>query len=386
MCYDSARMSSGRATAHRWMAIDQTRGAAMVLVWFSHFVVVYFPGSAYPPGARAISIVTKAASPTFVILSGILLGWFTARDGPVADRIRLRFLDRGVFLLTVAHLVIWAAHIARAGSPARAARVEFMTDTIGLCLIAGPLAVRRLSAPARVATGLALLVGSWATLVLHHGDPPGGALGELVVGSLYPDDLDYTFPVLPWAGVFLASTAMGERFHALRARGLDRVARVCWLTAAGLFASAAPTWLVHRAASGSPALWDLTRLGQKAPPGPGFIALFGGCAFALLATFLELERRGWVGRAGRLLATIGRCSLFAFVAQYAVYYTALELLRPSLAGPSVLWLAASIGLLAAATAAWDAMDGNRWLTVGILRPLPLRAPSPGPPDAAPGGP
>jgi hypothetical protein len=207
-------------------------------------------------------------------------------------------------------------------------------------------------------------------LALHHGDPPGGALSELLVGSLSPDDLEYAFPVLPWAGVFLASTAMGEQLHRARARGLDHVARQSWLAATVLLASTVPLWLLHRALSWNHVLWRLTMYGQKMPPGPMYLALYGGCGCMLLALFVELERRGWNGRAGRLLAMVGRCSLFAFVAQYAVYYTALQLLRPSLAGPFVVWLTASVLLLVAATAVWDAIDGNRWITVGLWQPVP----------------
>src|SRR5438067_11359234 len=94
--------------------IDATRGAAMFLVFVAHFADIFFlqTKAVVPVLMRAAGMV---ASPTFAMLNGLLIG-FLYRTAPERfDRLRIKLVDRGLFLLTIGHIVIVGAH--RAISP-----------------------------------------------------------------------------------------------------------------------------------------------------------------------------------------------------------------------------------------------------------------------------
>jgi uncharacterized membrane protein len=365
-------MHSPSRPASRWLAIDQTRGAAMVLVWISHFGAVYFRGAPALAPARAIAIATRVASPTFVTVSGMLLGWLASGDR--RGRLGPRFVDRALILLLVAHPVIWAAHIAWAHGPGAALRTEFITDTLAACLLVAPLVVARVGRIARLAASVVGFVGCWVVIARYDAAAPS-ALRELLVGALEPRVLEYVFPVLPWLSVFIAATALGEALERLHRERLGDAARLAWWTSGVLASVAIAGAAVHRAVAPRTVLWAMTMLGQKSPPGPVYVAAYGAAGLALFAAFVELERRRRDSAFGRVLALVGRNSLFAFGAQYFVYYTALALLHPAISRAWMLWLPVSIVVLLGAVAAWDAIGGNRWLTfgVGALPPVPVEA-------------
>src|SRR6185436_18701477 len=123
--------SSGRV-----QALDATRGIAMLFVCISHFSASYF-GRLRESGipTSALEHVALIASPTFVTLSGLLLG-FLARTRP-RDSVALRakLVDRGLFMLTAGHLLIVVAHIPIAGGLGPALEWGFITDVIAIGLL-----------------------------------------------------------------------------------------------------------------------------------------------------------------------------------------------------------------------------------------------------------
>ena len=117
---------------------------------------------------------------------------------------------------------------------------------------------------------------------------------------------------------------------------------------------------------------------QKFPPGPVYLGFFGGAGLLLLAAILELDRRGEFPRVMNELRRVGRASLFAFIAQYALYVSLMGRLRLSYTPLWPLLFLFSLIILARGAAAWDRHDGNRFLTVGLvfmLRQKTQRAPS-----------
>src|SRR5512141_2476149 len=64
------------STMKRLTAIDATRGTAMIAVFLSHFAFIYFHNDYGIYGfVPKLYIIAQIASPTFVLISGIMLGF-----------------------------------------------------------------------------------------------------------------------------------------------------------------------------------------------------------------------------------------------------------------------------------------------------------------------
>jgi len=123
----------------RWRAVDATRGVAMALVCASHFSSTYPRGSAGAPVLfLLLHRIGMVATPTFVVVSGLVLGLRAVAFPDDVPRLRRRTLDRGLFLLLGARPVILAAHLVKAGGLGAALRWCFVTDALGICALAGP--------------------------------------------------------------------------------------------------------------------------------------------------------------------------------------------------------------------------------------------------------
>jgi hypothetical protein len=364
----------------RWGALDATRGAAMGLVFLSHFGLTWFGPDSTAPVARAVTTITLVASPTFVLVSGVLLGWLAASRPESLPALRRKLLDRGVFLLVFARILILVAHVPLAGGLAQAARWGFMTDAIGVCMIAGPAILARTGARTRVALGASMLAAGWAAAVSPWA-PAGPAqwLWEALFGALTLHRFAYVFPLVPWLGVYLAATALGERLRG-RAGDAAGLAAGCARAGVALATAGAAALGLHLLArlAGLPAsapLRALTGVAQKLPPGPAYLGVHGGAGLLLLAGLSKLERRGLAPTPRRLAELLGRSSLFAFVLQYFVFYTGLVLLRRSLSAGWPLTLAACLAAIVAAVTLWDRAGLNRVLTAGLRPRAPRAAPA-----------
>src|SRR5688500_6240422 len=107
--------------------LDAARGVTMFFVFLSHFALLYFSAPEQQVWRNGMIRVGMIATPTFLILSGMVLGvQYHAARGAFA-RIQARFIDRGLFLLVVGHAAIFLALV----------RVEhwvfvlYSTDVIG---------------------------------------------------------------------------------------------------------------------------------------------------------------------------------------------------------------------------------------------------------------
>src|SRR5689334_17065341 len=94
-------------------AIDAARGAAMLLVFFSHFGEVYFATASRM--AHVTQDIGRIATPTFVIISGIMAGYLLRSRPQDFLRIRYRLQARGLFFLVVGHLIVTISQVPRAG-------------------------------------------------------------------------------------------------------------------------------------------------------------------------------------------------------------------------------------------------------------------------------
>ena len=326
------------------------------------------------------------ASPTFVIVSGMIVGFFSATNPAVFRDLRIKLLDRGVFLLVVGHLIL-AITVANASTGLAAAyRTSFITDTIAVSVIVAPWLMTALEATPRIAVAASVFLLNWLVVVQWHpaatalvmvkryfvGVPSGPATVETLI-----------FPVIPWFAAYLAATVLGELVGRMYASGdrkgahqlLARIGGISLLIAGVIDAATDGLRRIHAGLAGSD--WNpmfFAAIYQKFPPGPVYLGFFGGAGIMLLAAILEIDRRGAFPRAMNQLRQLGRASLFAFIAQFALYVALLGRLHLTYTPLWPVLFVFSIIALMRAAAVWDRHDGNRFLTVGLASLLRRNAP------------
>src|SRR5437764_6026228 len=202
----------GSIRRERIDVIDGARGVSMLLVFLAHFVETYFQAS--PERTHAFRVVTRIASPAFVLISGITLGVLHARGTQWAQRTRDRLIDRAAFLLLVCHPVMLGAYLINASTVRDGARILFITDTIAVCLVVGALLIPRLVPWLRATLGLGLLLIGWTVTVVWN--PQLGTwawrIKDLLAGDWRDHWANYSFPLLPWLGLYLIATSVGAWF------------------------------------------------------------------------------------------------------------------------------------------------------------------------------
>jgi uncharacterized membrane protein len=362
-------MSQGR----RIQFIDSARGIAMLFVLLSHFGFTFFPNQSdrLPTIMRYIGMV---ASPSFVLINGILVG-FLCRVRSYTDYQHLRtvFIDRALFLLTIGHLLLLGSH-----APAYTLRFFCITDTIAICLLISPFLARKLSATARVWTGLVayavsgLILGAW-----HPHTAFGAIVEETAIGNLHPVVYSYYFPILPWFAVNCLGSALGDVLgkrqlrsdHAGSHRLLARLAVATLSTAFVLDA----TYLVvkhwHLADSHTTLFRDLITPFQKTPPGPGYLMWYGGLGLLIILGCSMMECTGRLQQLFRRAAQLGEASLFVFILQFYVYLAVILPLNKKLPDPGAwpLYFLVSCVAIILPALYWQKQGYNRLLTVGYRR-------------------
>jgi uncharacterized membrane protein len=342
--------------------IDAARGAAMFFVLLSHFSIVYFQGDARQTWGGLLSLIGMVASPTFTVVSGLLLGFLFATKGARFPAVRDKLVDRGLFLLTIGHVVI-AAALWRQEPDTLWSFVR--TDCIALSIVVGALMIQRVSMTTRLTLGIVGYVCSWFVIALWQ---PNSVAGATIERVMFGEMREEHYPFVPWFSLYIVSTVLGEHvgragFDTLRAlaRRLALASVVC-MTAAGAFAVAVhrfgPFFRPHTIAS------NLTWVVQKHPPGPIYLLFYGGCAIAIVAALILIEHRNWPGL--RFLAMNGRSSFFIF----AVHPVLLDLLWLVPSRPAVAWPAYLAGFCVAMSMlalVWDRYDGNSMMTLAFLR-------------------
>ncbi|HKG94508.1 MAG TPA: heparan-alpha-glucosaminide N-acetyltransferase domain-containing protein [Gemmatimonadaceae bacterium] len=369
-------MQSQTASATtRIRGIDAARGTAMLFVCLSHFGLEYFRFSGAGGVRDWVYRVGMVASPTFMLLSGLMLGLLYFSRPARFARTRLSLADKGLFMLLVGHWLIALACVPREGSWEKALRLGFMTDAIGVAVLVGPQLVSRLGMRARLALSAAIFAAAWCLVAWWH--PHGGAsavVRHLLVGP-FPHAQPNTFPLLPWFAVYLAGTALGEwaaRHHAAgnwRAveRGLLRIGVAMVVLAVGVKLA---MWGAERAglfaAGGSLELrYELTSPWRKLPPSPVYLLFYGGLGLAMAGLVMAADRARPLQPFVRAVALVGQTSLFVFIAQFYVYYVATYYLRLPYTPLWPLFFLASLAVILAAAHVWHSRGLNTVLTVRL---------------------
>jgi uncharacterized membrane protein len=353
----------------RHQFIDAARGIAMLFVLLSHFSFSYFPNQTdwTPTVLRMIGMVS---SPTFMIINGLLIGFLCRTRRDQFEHLRTAFIDRGLLLLTVGHLLILGSHVAWYTT-----RFLSITDTVAVCMIVGPWLAMRFRPGVRLALGLAVYSLSWIVVVSWH---PHQVLFEAVKETLFGTFSStiyyYAFPVLPWLGLDLAASALGSRLGEYHERGepaaMQRLLKRTALS--GLVAAVMINLGYHLAkylSHGSAFVVSLHTWASpfhKDPPAPDYLLFYGALGLLLLSATMHLLERGYVRWLTDRAIALGQTSFVVFMLQFYVYFTGLALIREHLpfrfAWP--VYFAASVALIALIAFAWHRRGFNRYLTVG----------------------
>jgi len=332
--------------------------------------------------ANRLYLVGKFASPTFMLVSGVMLGFLLSHPGTDARRLKLHLLDRALFLLLVGHPLIAIALYHR-GLPFSGQWVHsFMTDTIALSIMLGVYLVPRLSRGQRLGAALAMYALSWALVIfwLPHGIGMR-VIKEFLVGTIEPNELyaQSIFSIVPWGAVYFVGTVIGEALPDLNEGGRRESGRAFLIgggvaVATGLAAKTA--YLLARpvawhALADMPRPWyvlyNLTNLFDKYPPGPAYLLFYGGLGAMLIGCCMLAVEWNLFPLARNAAATVGRASLIVFVLSYYVLYRGVT--RFPLKHTAILpvLFIASAALLWAVAWAWNRWAGNRFLTVGLRK-------------------
>jgi uncharacterized membrane protein len=349
-------------------AVDAARGLAMVFVCLSHFGLEYFRRLDEPSMASTLYMIGMIGSPTFMLISGVMLGLLYETRPERFRRHRLLLADRALFMLTVGHFLIMVANAPRLDSVSETLQRGFITDALAVALLLGPSLVVYLSRRARAMLALILFAGAWLLAIRWT---PANAFDEVVryllVGS-YPNDTPHNFPLLPWIAVYVAASSLGHWIGEQLAKGQQRrVERtlLAWGGAAMGFLALFKLCQWTLALPSSPLLFVLASPWGKLPPSPAYLLLYGGLALVLLASALFVERRGLVQPLFKWATLLGRASLVVFILQFYVYYSLLLTLNLPY---TPLWPLVFIALLLGITAlakVWDDGANNRYLTIGL---------------------
>jgi hypothetical protein len=365
-----------RGGSQRILPIDATRGMVMLFSCLAHFAWWIHP--VYPDASATLSGIGMVATPTFLLLSGAMVGMLCAT--PRKTDLRSQLFNRGLFLLTVGHVLIALAESHLSGGFRQTLRGVTVVDEIGLCTLAAAFLLPRLASQAfcvRLAQAASLvLVLAWLGNVLWLPDEdPAVALENLVIGgNVTAPNFTAHSPILQHLAIYAIGLPLGHYFASFarqRVSLAEVASRLLWLGAmliVAAFALRAFRFVLDDLLALHSQAVDLTlKVTEKTPPSPAYLLFFGGCGLALAGTMFHLSAfpSRWVKSSLEWVAVIGRASLFVFVLQYFLYWTLPDLLRIEPNAFCALMFVGNVLLIRYAAGWWGRLKGNRWLTFGI---------------------
>jgi len=350
----------------------------MVFVCLAHFASSYaFPAGAGEVG-RYLVAIGMVASPTFVAVSGMVAGFMSVSLRESYQHFRRKLIDRGVFLLLVGHVLLSFTGTLSWTDFSSSYRIGRITDAIAIAVIIGPWLVVRLQQKSRFLLAAAIFGLDWCAILFWEPSAGSEVLAKhYLVGLLNPVDAGVSFlafPVIPWFAIYLVSTVIGVRLGTYYLRDRQRQGHLL-LAKIGLsiftLGAAVKLTLVllkHSDpffAQAHPNLIPFLSSYQKYPPGPTYLCFYAGAGLLLVAGVLEAQPRGIQTFLLNQLRQIGQASLFSYILHAQLYGVILQRLHLPYTPFWPFLFVFSLAVLAASARAWNAIDGNRFLTVGI---------------------
>ena len=360
----------------RIVQIDAARGTAMLFVFLAHFGSMYLYQSGAPSTlCMLVNNISKVATPTFMMISGIMLGYLYRTKKDSFGMIRSKLQDRGLFMLLIGHLIISIAHIPLTGSLPAALTYVFITDTIGFCIIVGPILIERWSLVYRVSIGISIYILGWVGAFIQY---PNSLIWEIVRSIIFGSEnwvmdnyLRYTFPLVPWFGVYLASSCLGEKLGEFQIKGelesgirlLGRMALI--FVSTGIFALV--IWkfvkLPYLLQFAYFPAWQSNYLFKKLPPGPMYLLLFGGLGLLILYMLFRMPDKPFWRNYLVITSRLGQTSFFAFVIQYYVYFVFFHLAHLNYTIFWPVYLLGSVIFIVSLSYICHSRQYNRFLTL-----------------------
>ena len=378
-CNNSDTDVTHKLTNQRLFALDAARGIAMLLVCTAHFIDIYYPDGIQNENllVNCMYLLCRIATPTFVLVSGILVGYFSKINHQDFAQMRLHLFDRALFLATAGHILMAASLATRSGF-AKALSSGYVTDMLAFCIIGGIFVLRYTqTSSTRLRLGIMLYLIGWAGWSFWHPDNP--MLITLRAILLGPDEngtLIFGFPLLPWFGVYLFATFMGDWLGRFERNNLPAAGKAL-ARLSGIVLGTAVFTKVFLFVLRNYGVIDLTSSSvyfplfsyQKYPPGPFYILIFASAALLLIGGLLSLSRAEQTDAYLNIAERIGRNSFSIYVVQFFVYYTAFYLLITQiyvLTFPvAVLFHISSLFCIVLLSRVIDRFKLNRALTIGL---------------------
>ena len=364
--------------AKRIVPVDAARGSVMLFSCLAHFA--WWIHGTYPAAGDTLAAIGMVATPTFLMTSGAMVGMLCAKAARHGGDLKSQLFNRGLFLLTVGHLLIALAEAHVGGGLIGKLRNITVVDEIGLCTLVAALLIpqigneqtcRRLSQIAVVVLGVAWLMNLfWA--------PPLGLptdLDESLVGgnALAPAIFRHT-PVIQHLAIYVIGFTVGHYFARSSQQQVpmrDIAARFVASGGALVFAALALR-LVRALLDGldvtdTTALDISTTITAKVPPSPAYLLFFGGCGLLLVGLMFRAgaSPRPAAKAAVEWLAVIGRASLVVFILQYFLYWTLPDLIDVHPNRWCLVYFVVNVLLIRLVAGMWGKLGGNRYLTFGI---------------------
>jgi uncharacterized membrane protein len=364
----------------RIAAVDAARGCAMLMVCLSH-IKHHFVASA-PALDWALTVVTRIATPTFLLLSGFVVCWLLRNDD--AGKARIALVDRALFLLVVAHALIGLAELPDTGFLEWYFGRSLVTDAVAVAILAS-VALRNRSATVLASIGISLCLASWvAAMTLDLESDVAKTAGAVLVDLQGARNPKIDAPLIPYVGIFCVGMALSRHFHPRLAVGAhtDVGVRLFLAGAAAMLVAMAGVLVWHFAKDyvagliPDPAAIDALRMAinplTKRPPGPAYLLFYGGAGLILLAVFFLRRPAALMGRLVEPASVMGRASLMCFIVQDWIFHLIPRVFDFDEETSVAFWIMYfSVGVLVLYGLArvWGRTSGNRYMTVGLRRTL-----------------
>lgn len=355
----------------RIKTIDAGRGLAMMFVFLSHFIEYYLNRHGKLDQLNHIWLVTRIASPSFMLISGITLGYLFYAKKSSFKLTKRKFIDRGLFLLTIAHLLIMISWIPIVNFFHGSMKSTFITDAIGLCLIFGALSISRIKPYYRILLAICLYAITWYVVALRN--PKNTFLeiiAEMFCGELRKTYFYDNFPFLPWFILYLIGTVIGEKVGYLQLNGLQKRITV-FLFKIGFIAISSSILILlglkinlfYGFKEFNDTLLEFLSYAEKDPPGLVYFLFYGGSGLVMLAFLNILIEHKFFTPLINILEIVGKTSLFAFIFQYYIYFSVVVWFDPPYWKLWPLFFLGTVIFIVIVIKFWYIKGFNKYLTI-----------------------
>ena len=374
-----AASSTGRAAgSRRILPIDAARGLVMLFSCLAHFA--WWIHEVYPDIGATLSGIGMVATPTFLMLSGAMVGMLCATASQNGMDLRSQLFNRGLFLLTVGHFLIALSEAHLTGQFWRTMRGVTVVDSIGICTLTAAFFTTELANRdlcVRIARIGALVLGlAWLANVLWTPSTPAAQMLQnvLIGGNLNRLEFSGHTPLLQYLAIYSIGLPLGHFFASYVRREISlRAVAVRLATIGALLASVGVVLRLIRylfentAAFQNPAIELSFKVTEKIPPSPAYLLFFAGCGLMLIGTLFRIAESERSGSRAMLewVAVIGRASLFVFVLQYFLFWTLPDLVNIHPGRFAAGLFIGNVLLVRLFAGVWGRVRGNRWMTFGI---------------------